>query len=66
MDAGTGAAGDLERLALAFAELVVATVGEFDVHELLQVLADRCVDVLDVAAAGLMLADSCKSRTPEG
>ena len=57
MDAGTGAAGDLERLALAFAELVVATVGEFDVHELLQVLADRCVDVLDVAAAGLMLAD---------
>jgi len=57
VDAGTGAAGDLERLALAFAELVVATVGEFDVHELLQVLADRCVDVLDVAAAGLMLAD---------
>ena len=58
MDAGTGAAGDLERLALAFAELVVATVGEFDVHELLQVLANRCVDVLDVAAAGLMLADA--------
>ena len=55
---GTGAAGDLERLALAFAELVVSTVGEFDVHELLQVLASRCVDVLDVAASGLMLADA--------
>ena len=35
----------------------MATVGEFDVHELLQVLADRCVDVLDVSASGLMLAD---------
>lgn len=54
-DDGNGASGDLERLALAFAELVVATVGEFDVHELLQVLANRCVDVLDVAASGLML-----------
>jgi GAF domain-containing protein len=47
----------LEKLADAFAELVETTVGEFDVHELLQGLVDRCVDVLDVAAAGLMLAD---------
>ena len=44
--------------ALAFAELVVATAGEFDVHELLQVLANRCADVLDVAASDLMLADA--------
>ena len=56
MDAGSGASGDLERLAEAFAELVEAMMGEFDVHELLQVLADRCVEVLDVAASGLMLA----------
>ena len=58
MDAGSGASGDLERLAEAFAELVEAMMGEFDVHELLQVLADRCVEVLDVAASGLMLASS--------
>jgi len=58
MDAGSGASGDLERLAEAFAELVEAMMGEFDVHELLQVLVDRCVDVLDVSAAGLMLASS--------
>ena len=36
----------------------MATVGEFDVHELLQVLVTRCVDVLDVSASGLMLADA--------
>ena len=58
MNAGSGASGDLERLAEAFAELVEAMMGEFDVHELLQVLADRCVEVLDVAASGLMLASS--------
>ena len=58
MDAGSEAPADLQRLAEAFAELVVATVGEFDVYELLQVLADRCVDVLDVSASGLMLADA--------
>jgi GAF domain-containing protein len=57
MDAGSGASGGTERLAEAFAELVVATVGEFDVLELSQVLAERCVDVLDVAASGLALAD---------
>jgi GAF domain-containing protein len=51
-----GASGGRERLAEAFAELVVATVGEFDVHELLQVLTERCVDVMDVSASGLMLA----------
>jgi GAF domain-containing protein len=57
MDAGHGAPGDVERLAEAFAELVQTSVGEFDVHELLQGLVDRCVEVLDVAAAGLLLAD---------
>jgi GAF domain-containing protein len=57
MAASSGLSGGLERLADAFAELVETTVGEFDVHVLLQGLVDRCVDVLDVAAAGLMLAD---------
>jgi len=58
MDAGHGALGDVERLAEAFAELVQTSVGEFDVYELLQGLVDRCVEVLDVAAAGLLLADA--------
>jgi len=37
-------------------ELADSLVADFDVVELLTLLADRCVDVLDVAAAGLMLA----------
>jgi GAF domain-containing protein len=57
MDRGAGASGGLETLSEAFAELVETTLGEFDVLELLQVLVDRCVDVLGVAASGLMLAD---------
>jgi GAF domain-containing protein len=57
MEPSAGLTGGLERLADAFVELVETTVGEFDVHVLLQGLVDRCVDVLDVAAAGLMLAD---------
>ncbi|HET7195970.1 MAG TPA: GAF and ANTAR domain-containing protein [Nocardioides sp.] len=57
MDTDSGAYSGQERLAEAFAELVETTVGEFDVHELLQVLADRCVDVLDVSASGLLLAN---------
>ena len=58
MDTGAGASGGLETLSEAFAELVETLMGEFDVYELLQVLVDRCVDVLGVAAAGLMLADT--------
>jgi GAF domain-containing protein len=57
MDAGGRASADPERLAEAFAELIETIADEFDVHELLQVLANRCVDVLGVAASGLMLAD---------
>jgi GAF domain-containing protein len=40
----------------ALVELADTLVAEFDVVELLTRLADRCVDVLDVGAAGLMLA----------
>ena len=47
-------------LAKTLVELADTLVADFDVVELLTVLADRCVDVLDVGAAGLMLA------APEG
>jgi hypothetical protein len=47
-------------LTRTFVELADTLVDEFDVVELLTTLADRCVEVLDVSAAGLMLA------APEG
>jgi GAF domain-containing protein len=43
-------------LARALVELADTLVSDFDVTELLTVLTDRCIDVLDVAAAGIMLA----------
>jgi GAF domain-containing protein len=42
-------------LARTFVELADTLVADFDVIELLTLLADRCVDVLEVDAAGLML-----------
>lgn len=47
-------------LSRTFVELADTLVAEFDVVELLTLLADRCVEILDVGAAGLMLA------TPDG
>jgi GAF domain-containing protein len=47
-------------LTRTFVELADTLVDEFDVVELLTTLADRCVAVLDVSAAGLMLI------SPEG
>jgi GAF domain-containing protein len=47
-------------LARTLVELADTLVADFDVVELLSLLTDRCVDVLDVGAAGLMLV------APEG
>lgn len=47
-------------LARTLVDLADTLVADFDVVDLLTLLADRCVDVLDVDAAGLMLA------APEG
>lgn len=47
-------------LARTFVELADTLVAHFDVVELLTRLTDRCVDILDVGAAGIMLA------APEG
>ncbi len=45
------------RLAQVFVELADTLVAEFDVMEFLQVLVERCVELLHVDAAGLLLAD---------
>ncbi len=47
-------------LARTLVELADSLVDDFDVVELLTLLTDRCVEVLDVDAAGLMLV------APEG
>jgi transcriptional regulator with GAF, ATPase, and Fis domain len=47
-----------ERLARAFVELADTLVAGFDLMEFLQTLAERCVELLEVDAAGLLLADS--------
>jgi transcriptional regulator with GAF, ATPase, and Fis domain len=44
-------------LAQTLVELADNLVDEFDIVELLTLLTDRCVALLDVSAAGLMLAD---------
>jgi ANTAR domain-containing protein/GAF domain-containing protein len=51
-----GAVMDRERLAETFVELADTLIDDFDVIDFLQVLAARCVELLDVAAAGIMLA----------
>jgi hypothetical protein len=45
------------RIAEIFVELADALVDDFDVIDVLHILAERCVELLDVKTAGLMLAD---------
>jgi len=47
-----------ERLARTFVELADTLVAGFDLMEFLHTLTERCVELLEVAAAGLLLADS--------
>jgi transcriptional regulator with GAF, ATPase, and Fis domain len=46
-----------ERLTQAFVELADTLVADFDLMEFLHTLTERCVELLDVDAAGLLLAD---------
>lgn len=46
-----------QQLGEAFVALADSLVADFDVADLLHRLADHCVTLLDVAAAGLLLAD---------
>ncbi len=50
-----------QRLADTFVELADTLIDDFDVIDFLQVLATRCVELLEVAAAGIMLADQAGS-----
>lgn len=45
------------RIAQAFVKLADTLVDEFDLTEFLHTLVDQCVDLLDVGAAGVVLAD---------
>lgn len=47
-----------ERLAATFLQLADTLVDDFDVVELLTMLSDRCVEILDAAATGIMLANA--------
>jgi len=47
-----------DRLARTFVELADTLVDDFDLVEFLHMLVDRCVELLEVSATGLMLADS--------
>ncbi|ABS01714.1 GAF and ANTAR domain-containing protein [Kineococcus radiotolerans] len=46
-----------QRIAEVFVELADTLVADFDVVDFLHVLSDRCVELLDVDASGLMLSD---------
>lgn len=52
----SGTVGE-QRLASVFVELADTLVEGFDLIEFLYTLVDRCVELLDVSAVGLMLAD---------
>jgi hypothetical protein len=46
-----------QRLAQVFVELADTLIEDFDVVDFLQTLTERCVELLGVDAAGLMLTD---------
>ncbi|MFD6291296.1 ANTAR domain-containing protein [Streptomyces sp. NPDC060205] len=52
-----------ERLAAAFVELATTLAGDFDDIHFLRTLSERCVDLLDIAAAGVALAAPRNGRT---
>jgi len=47
-----------DRLVEAFVTLADTLVDHYDIIDFLQTLAERCVDLVDVTAAGIMLADA--------
>jgi GAF domain-containing protein len=47
-----------ERLARTFVELADTLVAGYDLIEFLETLAERCVEILEVDASGLLLADA--------
>jgi GAF domain-containing protein len=49
---------DSERLSATFVELADSLVADFDVIDFLHLLTTRCTELLDVSAAGVMLADA--------
>lgn len=56
-DALSGVEARQASTATTFVEIVETLVGEFDVIEVLTALTSRCVELLDAAAAGILLAD---------
>lgn len=48
---------DQQLLSKTFVELADNVVADFDLSDLLGLLTDRCVDMLDVSAAGVLIAD---------
>lgn len=48
---------DVEKLAETFVDLADSLVDDFDVVDLLNLLVERCSDLLDVNACGLLFAD---------
>ena len=57
-DALSSAATRQTLTATTFVEIVDTLVGDFDVIDVLTSLTSRCVELLDAAAAGILLADS--------
>lgn len=48
---------DTTKLARAFVDLADSLVDEYDAHDLLALLVERCVELLGVSAAGILFAD---------